>query len=179
MNAPLKSALFILLATSMEPAPAADEEPAAASTPYGYRVIASYPHDPEAFTQGLLFADGKLYESTGGYGQSSVRILDLASGRVLRERRLPDNRFGEGLALSGGRLHQLTWKAGIGFTYEASTLTPIGEFRYKGEGWGTGRQRGQPRDERRQRRAALSRPGHPDRSSTPSRCATARSRWSA
>ncbi|MCZ0941892.1 MAG: glutaminyl-peptide cyclotransferase [Gammaproteobacteria bacterium] len=136
MKAPLKSALFILLAASMGPAPAADEEPAAASTRYTYRVIASHPHDPEAFTQGLLFADGKLYESTGGYGTSSLRILDLASGRVLRERRLPDDRFGEGLALSAGRLHQLTWKAGIGFIHEVSTLTPIGEFRYRGEGWG-------------------------------------------
>ena len=136
MNAPLKSALFILLATWMEPALAANEEPAAASVRYTYRVIASHPHDPEAFTQGLLFADGQLYESTGGYGQSSLRIVDLASGRVLRERQLPDNRFGEGLALNGGRLHQLTWKAGIGFTYEPSTLAPIGEFRYGGEGWG-------------------------------------------
>ena len=135
MNAPLKSALFILLATWMEPALAANEEPAAASVRYTYRVIASHPHDPEAFTQGLLFADGQLYESTGGYGQSSLRIVDLASGRVLRERQLPDNRFGEGLALNGGRLHQLTWKAGDGFIHDATTLAPIGEFRYGGEGW--------------------------------------------
>ena len=136
MNAPLKSALLILLATWMEPALAANEEPAAASVRYTYRVIASHPHDPEAFTQGLLFADGQLYESTGGYGQSSLRIVDLASGRVLRERQLPDNRFGEGLALNGGRLHQLTWKAGDGFIHDATTLAPIGEFRYGGEGWG-------------------------------------------
>ncbi len=136
MNAPLKSALLILLATWMEPALAANEEPAAASVRYTYRVIASHPHDPEAFTQGLLFADGQLYESTGGYGQSSLRIVDLASGRVLRERQLPDNRFGEGLALSGGRLHQLTWKAGDGFIHDATTLASIGEFRYGGEGWG-------------------------------------------
>ena len=136
MKAPLKSALFILLAASMGPAPAADEEPAAASTRYTYRVIASHPHDPDAFTQGLLFADGKLYESTGGYGQSTLRIVDLTSGRVLRERRLPDNRFGEGLALSGGRLHQLTWKAGIGSIHDVSNLAAVGEFRYEGEGWG-------------------------------------------
>ena len=103
---------------------------------YSYRVIASYPHDPAVFTQGLLFADGKLYESTGGYGESSLRTLDLASGRVLRERRLPDDRFGEGLALTGERLHQLTWKAGIGLIHEARSLAPIGEFHYAGEGWG-------------------------------------------
>ena len=121
MNAPLKRALLILLAALAEPALAADEAPAAASVSYSYRVIASHPHDPDAFTQGLLVADGKLYESTG---------------RVLRERRLPDDRFGEGLALSGGRLHQLTWKAGVGFLHDAATLAPIGEFRYQGEGWG-------------------------------------------
>ena len=133
MNGSLRRALpfALLLAAS-----AAGETPAPSAPEYGYRVIASHPHDPEAFTQGLLFANGKLYESTGGYGQSSLRIVDLASGRVLREHRLPDDRFGEGLALFGGRLHQLTWKAGDGFTYDASTLTPIGEFRYRGEGWG-------------------------------------------
>ena len=123
--------LALLLAIS-----AASETPAPSAPEYAYRVIASHPHDPEAFTQGLLFADGKLYESVGGYGHSSLRIVDLASGRVLRERRLPDNRFGEGLALSRGQLHQLTWKAGIGFIHEASNLAPIGEFRYPGEGWG-------------------------------------------
>ena len=123
--------LALLLAAA-----AASETPAPNAPEYGYRVIASHPHDPEAFTQGLLFAADKLYESTGGYGTSSLRILDLASGRVLRERRLPDNRFGEGLALSGGQLHQLSWKAGIGYIHEASNLAPVGEFRYPGEGWG-------------------------------------------
>ena len=136
MNAPLKSALIVLLAALGEPAFGTDEALPSASIQYSYRVIASHPHDPEAFTQGLLFVDGKLYESTGGYGTSSLRILDLASGRVLRERRLPDNRFGEGLALVGERLLQLTWKAGIGFMHEAASLAPIGEFRYEGEGWG-------------------------------------------
>ena len=136
MNASLGSALLILLATLAEPALGTNEAPAAASIRYSYRVVASHPHDPEAFTQGLLFADGKLFESTGGYGESSLRIVDLASGRVLRERRLPDDRFGEGLALSGGRLHQLTWKAGLGFIHDASSLASIGEFRYGGEGWG-------------------------------------------
>ena len=136
MKAPLKSALIVLLATLAEPALTTEEAPGTASTRYAYRVIASHPHDPGAFTQGLLFADGKLYESTGGYGQSSLRIVDLASGRVLRERRLPDDRFGEGLALIGGQLHQLTWKAGVGFIHDVSNLAAIGEFRYEGEGWG-------------------------------------------
>ena len=123
--------LALLLAAS-----AASETPTPSAPTYTHRVIASHPHDPEAFTQGLLFAGGKLYESTGGYGQSTLRIVDLASGRVLRERRLPHNRFGEGLALSGGRLHQLTWKAGVGFIHEAPNLAQVGEFRYDGEGWG-------------------------------------------
>ena len=136
MSALLRSALVILLAALAEPAPANQAEPGTASARYAYRVIASYPHDPEAFTQGLLFADGKLHESTGRYGHSSVRTVDLASGRVLRQRRLPDDRFGEGLALIGGRLHQLTWKAGDGFTYDLTSLAPIGGFRYDGEGWG-------------------------------------------
>ncbi|MCY4344626.1 MAG: glutaminyl-peptide cyclotransferase, partial [Gammaproteobacteria bacterium] len=84
MSALLRSALVILLAALAEPAPANQAEPGTASARYAYRVIASYPHDPEAFTQGLLFADGKLHESTGRYGHSSVRTVDLASGRVLR-----------------------------------------------------------------------------------------------
>ena len=136
MSALLRSALIVLLATLAEPAAANQDGSGAASTRYAYRVVASHPHDPEAFTQGLLFAHGKLYESTGRYGQSSVRAVDLASGRVLRQRRLPDDRFGEGLALFGGRLHQLTWKAGDGFIYDLASLAPIGGFRYQGEGWG-------------------------------------------
>ncbi len=103
---------------------------------FGYRVVASYPHDPAAFTQGLLSQGGKLFESTGGYGESQLRVTDLASGRVLQQRSLPDNLFGEGLALSGGRLYQLTWKAGVGLVHEAATLEQVGQFSYPGEGWG-------------------------------------------
>ena len=103
---------------------------------YGYRVVASYPHDPSAFTQGLLFSNGTLFESTGGYGESSVRVVQLESGRVLRQRRLPANRFGEGLALAGERLVQLTWRAGVGYVRDATTLSPLAQFRYAGEGWG-------------------------------------------
>ncbi len=106
------------------------------ATRYDYRTVASYPHDPSAFTQGLVFADGRLFESTGGYGESSVRIVHLASGRVLRQRSLPDNRFGEGLAMAGNHLYQLTWKAGIGMVRDPATLNTVAEFRYSGEGWG-------------------------------------------
>ena len=112
------------------------QSPVPAAVDYSYRVVASYPHDTSAFTQGLLTAGGKLFESTGGYGESSVRIVHLESGRVLRRYDLPRDRFGEGLALADGLLFQLTWKAGIGFVRDAATLEPSAEFRYSGEGWG-------------------------------------------
>lgn len=103
---------------------------------YGYRVVRSYPHDPQAFTQGLLFHDGYLFESTGLHGQSSVRKVDLETGRVLRRIDLPPRYFGEGLACHEGRLYQLTWKSEIGFIYDAETLVRVGSFHYEGEGWG-------------------------------------------
>lgn len=115
-------------------AAAAGEAPRPAE--YGYRVVQSYPHDPAAFTQGLLFRGGRLFESTGGYGASTVREVDLATGRVLRERRLGDGLFGEGLALVGERLIQLTWREGIGFVYDPGTLRTLDDFAYEGEGWG-------------------------------------------
>lgn len=101
-----------------------------------YRVVAHFPHDPSAFTQGLLISGGALYESTGGYGASSIRIVHLESGRVLRRQSLPDNRFGEGLAFARNRLYQLTWKAGSVFVRDPDTLDAVAEFRYSGEGWG-------------------------------------------
>ena len=79
---------------------------------------------------------GKLFESTGGYGTSSVRRLDLRSGRVLRESRLADELFGEGLAAVGDTLYQLTWRTGLGLIYDSETLAPSGQFTYGGEGWG-------------------------------------------
>ena len=113
---------------------------AVAATPapgeYGYRVVQSYPHDPGAFTQGLLFREGRLFESTGGYGFSTVREVELETGRVLRERRLADGLFGEGLALVGERLVQLTWREGVGFVYDPRTLRSLHDFTYGGEGWG-------------------------------------------
>ncbi len=103
---------------------------------YGYRVLDHYPHDPAAFTQGLAVRYGVLFESTGEYGKSSVRRVALASGRVQLRRDLPQRYFGEGLALAGERLYQLTWRAGKGFIYRADTLTRTGAFHYAGEGWG-------------------------------------------
>ncbi len=104
--------------------------------PESYDVTDHFPHDSTAYTQGLVWADGVLFESTGQYGHSDVRRVDLHSGRVLASRPLPADRFGEGLALLNGRLYQLTWKEGVAYTYDAATLTPRDSFHYAGEGWG-------------------------------------------
>jgi glutamine cyclotransferase len=101
-----------------------------------YDVTAHFPHDPTAYTQGLVRTDSVLFESTGLYGHSEVRRVDIRSGRVLASRPLAANRFGEGLALLKGRLYQLTWKEGVAYSYEAATLTPRDSFSYAGEGWG-------------------------------------------
>ncbi|MDB4914972.1 MAG: Glutamine cyclotransferase, partial [Gemmatimonadetes bacterium] len=101
-----------------------------------YEVTGRFQHDPTAYTQGLLWADSVLYESTGLYGYSELRRVDLRSGRVLSSRPLGADRFGEGLALLRGRLYQLTWKEGVAYTYDAATLAPRDSFHYAGEGWG-------------------------------------------
>lgn len=103
---------------------------------YGYRVVNVYPHDPSAFTQGLLYQDGALYESTGLNGQSSLRKVKLETGEVLERQNVDARYFAEGLAAWRGRLVQLTWQAGIGFTYDLATLEPGPTFKYTGEGWG-------------------------------------------
>jgi glutaminyl-peptide cyclotransferase len=102
----------------------------------GYRVVASYPHDPSAFTQGLIFIDGKLYESTGHYGRSTVRRVDLETGRVEQDIRLAPNLFGEGFMDWHGRLVQLTWREQLGIIYDAKTFERLETFQYQGEGWG-------------------------------------------
>lgn len=99
-------------------------------------VMASYPHDRRAFTQGLLWHDGFLYESTGLYGRSSLRRVDVASGAVLRQIDLPKDVFAEGLARIGDRLIQLTWKEKIAPVYDVSTFEKLATFSYETEGWG-------------------------------------------
>jgi len=101
-----------------------------------YELVASFPHDTTASTQGLLLHDGLYYESTGGYGSSTLRQVDPESGKVLRLRDLAVRAFGEGLALRDDRLYQLEWKSGEGFIYDLETFDRVGEFRYEGEGWG-------------------------------------------
>ena len=101
-----------------------------------YDVTARFPHDPTAYTQGLVWDDSVLYESTGLNGHSEIRRVDLRSGQVLASRPLAANRFGEGLALVAGRLIQLTWQSHVAYVYDAATLAPRDSFAYAGEGWG-------------------------------------------
>lgn len=110
---------------------------AAVAVPVGHlQIIASYPHDPHAFTQGLLWHDGFLYESTGLKGRSTLRRVRLSDGAVMQKQALADDYFGEGLARIGDRLIQLTWKAGVGFVYDLDSLERLNSFHYSGQGWG-------------------------------------------
>ena len=101
-----------------------------------YSIVRTYPHDPDAFTQGLLFHDGVLFESTGRNGFSSLRKVRLETGEVLQKVDVPEMYFAEGLALAGTRLVQLTWQAQMGFVYDLATFAKAGTFDYPGEGWG-------------------------------------------
>jgi glutamine cyclotransferase len=100
------------------------------------RVISVLPHDPNSFTEGLFWHNGFLYESSGLYGQSNVRRVDLQTGAVLQRVDNPAHVFGEGIALDGNRLFQLTWRENIGYIYDLDTLTQMETVTYEGEGWG-------------------------------------------
>ena len=99
-------------------------------------VLETWPHDPDAFTQGLVWDDGRFLESTGRYGRSDLREVDAVSGSVLRARPLDPREFGEGLALVDDRLIQLTYREGVAHVYDRATFEPTGRLRYQGEGWG-------------------------------------------
>ncbi|HXG93146.1 MAG TPA: glutaminyl-peptide cyclotransferase [Blastocatellia bacterium] len=101
-----------------------------------YEVVNSYPHDPQAFLQGLVWYDGAFYESTGQFGQSTLRLVEFPTGRVLKKHDLAPELFGEGLAIVGDRLIQLTWQSHIGFVYDRATFNLIQTFSYDTEGWG-------------------------------------------
>lgn len=103
---------------------------------YGYRVVNTYPHDPNAFTQGLIFLDGQLYESTGLVGRSTIRRVNLEDGRVLQAVEIPPGLFGEGIVNWGSQIISITWRDGVGFRWDRQSLRRLGEFRYGGEGWG-------------------------------------------
>jgi glutaminyl-peptide cyclotransferase len=102
----------------------------------GYRVVHAYPHDAQAFTQGLIYLDGHLYESTGLNGQSTLREEDLETGRVLKEISVPSEYFAEGLTNWGNTLIQLTWKKHVAFVYDRASFRLLRTFHYPWEGWG-------------------------------------------
>ena len=99
-------------------------------------MVASYPHDDHAFTQGLVVDHGVLYEGTGKYGESTLRRVDLTTGRVEQQHLLDSSYFGEGITIFDGLLYQLTWQSGIGIIYDAESFDVRRTFRYEGEGWG-------------------------------------------
>jgi glutamine cyclotransferase len=101
-----------------------------------FEIVAEYPHDTAAYTQGLVWDGDALFESTGRYGYSELRRVDLKTGKVLTSVSLPSNRFGEGLAKLGNRFYQLTWESKVGYVYDAATLAQVDSFEYAGEGWG-------------------------------------------
>jgi len=102
---------------------------------YGYEVVHVYPHDPNAFTEGLFWLNGYLYEATGLNDFSSVRKVDLETGKVVQKRDLPEAYFGEGIVAWKNKLIQLTYKTEVGFIYDLNTFNVLGQFHYQGQGW--------------------------------------------
>jgi glutamine cyclotransferase len=102
---------------------------------YDYEVVHVFPHDPAAFTEGLFYLNGFLYESTGLEGRSSIRKVRLQTGEVLERHEIPGQYFGEGIVNWGSRLIELTWQSHVGFVYDLKTFKPLGDFHYEGEGW--------------------------------------------
>lgn len=103
---------------------------------YGYEVVNSWPHLTSHFTQGLVYYDGHLYESTGQYGRSLLCRLDLKTGKVEKQAEVEREYFAEGMTILGDRIYQLTWQAHKGFIYDLKSFQRLGEFAYEGEGWG-------------------------------------------
>jgi glutamine cyclotransferase len=103
---------------------------------YTYAIVNTYPHDPEAFTQGLVFDDGTLYEGTGLWGESTLRRVDLETGSVLQRVALASQYFGEGVTILDDRIIQLTWRSNIGFVYDRGSFDLLDTFAYPTEGWG-------------------------------------------
>ena len=128
----------LVLAACARAQPLARSDAAQAPAPvrYSYSVVNTYPHDPEAYTQGLIYRDGMLFESTGLNGQSTLRRVRLESGEVVQRLDVDDRFFAEGLVDWNGSLIQLTWQSGVGFVYDLTTFGVRRQFNYAGEGWG-------------------------------------------
>jgi glutaminyl-peptide cyclotransferase len=141
---PLRASLTLLLGIAIggcaqpnAPSETASGTPAGPSAPfYGFLAVNSFPHDRDAFTQGLIYRDGFLYESTGLNGRSSLRKVELDTGKVLQRRDVDPKYFAEGLTDWDGRLVQLTWQTNVGFVYDLAKFDQQRTFMYSGEGWG-------------------------------------------
>lgn len=131
MPAALLAATLSLLSCSQEEDTFTTQAPI-----YDYRVVRTFPHDPQAYTQGLVFDQGLLYESTGLRGRSSLRRVALETGEVLLSRKLADDFFAEGIAIVDDRIIQLTWQLRMGFVWDKESFEPISEFHFPTEGWG-------------------------------------------
>lgn len=125
---------FVVLAATLLTLTAAGTCPAAVPV-YTYEIVHTYPHDVRAFTEGLLYRQGVLYESTGLEKQSTIRKVRLETGEVLQKVAIPPQYFGEGIVIWKQRLISLTWQSHVGFVFDLATLRPLRKFRYPGEGW--------------------------------------------
>lgn len=133
----LATGLTLLTGCDGKPATAAPPSPATtAPTHYGYQIVNTFPHDRAAFTQGLVFLDGALLETTGLNGKSSLRRVEPATGSVLKRVELPEQYFGEGMTVIGKKIYQVTWQNRTGFVYDLGTFAAERTFRYDDEGWG-------------------------------------------
>ena len=141
MKTTLLSGLGTLLLAACGAGTAGTKYPEAANShaepvEYTYRVVNVFPHPTDAYTQGLQFADGLLWEGTGQNGQSRLTSTDLETGRSVELARLPQSDFGEGITLLDGKIYQLTWVSNKAYVYDAATGRELQTFRYPGEGWG-------------------------------------------
>jgi glutamine cyclotransferase len=136
----MRSAIAFLLglAACAQPAPEQQAPPRTEAEPpvQSFRVVHAYPHDPGAFTQGLVWLDGRLWESTGLVGASTIREVDLESGRVLRSVDIPPGLFGEGIVNWGDEILSITWQDGVGFRWDRRSFRQTGRWNYSHEGWG-------------------------------------------
>jgi len=127
---------LLIVASALAIAACSPSTEAGSIPEYGYEIVHTYHHDPMAFTQGLFYLNGYLYEGTGLEDQSSIRKVKLETGEVLERRDLPGQYFGEGIVNWKDRLLELTWTTHVGFVYDLLSFQPKGQFQYPGEGWG-------------------------------------------
>jgi glutamine cyclotransferase len=133
----LTVAVVMLMFATRAPGFAPWKQSAGADLPmFGYQLVRVYPHDPKAFTQGLQYVNGVLYEGTGQVGESSIRKVELATGKVLQHRDVPAPHFGEGITVWKNDVIELTWQTHVAFVYDRITFQPKKQFTYPGEGWG-------------------------------------------